>query len=149
MSCVTPGAASAPPQYTMPCMYPNFAQVLDIHRPHTLLTTNARRSGVLEYRYDDTQETVIVPNIWYNQTWQTRVEAIRFDAFLAEEQAQKYEKNPPRGVTPKMAADIARRYRKRAARIRSEADRMAAACVDGYPVQASRADLDYGPAVFQ
>lgn len=146
---MTSSAVTASQQhYVMACMRPNFSQSIDTSRPHTLLTENMKRSGTLEYRYDDTLETVLVPNVWYNQTWQVRVEAVRFDATRADEQAQKYEKNPPYGMTAQMAADIARRYRERAVRIRAEADRMAAAAKVAHPVHASQMRLDYGPAVF-
>lgn len=120
-------ATVSQPRYDMPCMRSNYAQSLDVARPYTLLTENAKRSGILEYRYDDTLETVLVPNVWYNQTWQMQVETVRFEAARAESQTQTYERTPPYWMTEQMAADVARRYRDRAVRLRAKADRMTAA----------------------
>lgn len=125
-------------------MRPEFAQSLDCTRPHTLLTENPLRSGTLEYRYDDTGEPVLVPNIWYNQTSSMRVGALRFDAKTAEDTAERYERNPPLSLTPQAAANIACRYRERAARIRAEASRMEAAGRASHPVAAARLPVDYG-----
>lgn len=133
--------------YKMPCMRKDFSQALDSSRPHTLLTENPKRSADLVYRYDDTGETALVPNIWYNQTFQVRAEAIRWDAMRAEERAIKYEAGPPYGMSAATAADIARRYREYAARIRSEATRMEVAGSSEYPVRAARMDVNYGDAV--
>lgn len=133
--------------HTICCMRSDFSQALDFTRPHTLLTENSKRSGNLEYRYDDTGESTLVPNIWYNQTYQVRVEAIRWDAKLADERAAQYDRNPPFGMHPDAAADIARRYRERATRIRAEADKMEVAGKAEFPVQASQVQVDYGPQV--
>jgi hypothetical protein len=134
-------------KYQVPCMRPDFVQALDVTRPHTLLTENTRHSGFLESRCDDTGEMVLVPNIWYNQTYQVRVEAIRWDARIAEEQAERNEKYPPLGMSQAAAADMVRRFRERAARIRAEADRVEAAGRADYPVLASLTKLDYGAPV--
>ena len=75
--------------YPNNCYSPNFSQSLDKERPHTLLTKNPKRSSCLNYRYDDTQEEAVVPNIWYNQTYQTRVESVRWDALQCEEHAAR------------------------------------------------------------
>lgn len=46
-----------------------FEQSLDKTRPRVLvLPANARKSHTLHYRYTDTGEEVVVPNVWYNQT---------------------------------------------------------------------------------
>lgn len=58
---------------------PGFAQSLDKSRPHELVHKMHRGKIVppakcpdLTYRYLDTGETCIVPNIWYNQTKEMR-----------------------------------------------------------------------------
>jgi hypothetical protein len=121
-----------------------FDQSLDKNRPHKLLTKNSKRSGCLTYQYLDTDEKIIVPNIWYNQTYQTRVEAVRWEAKQCINRAESYEKRPPVGMSKENADNIAKRYRERAARIFAEADRMEAAGDDAYPVKASLMQLDYG-----
>lgn len=126
---------------------PTFAQSVDPDRPHTLLTENTRFSGSLLYRYDDTGETVSVPNIWYNQTFDARVAYVRYEAQMQDAHAARYENNPPYNITQAAAKDIARRHRERADRIRAEAARMEAAGEAAYPVKASRLQLDYGELV--
>ena len=128
---------------------PEFAQAIDADRLHTLLTKDVKRSGSLLYRYDDTQETVTVPNIWYNQPYLARAEAVRWEAQILDEQAERFAKNPrPYDLTPAAVAGIVSRYRARSVRIRAEADRMEAAGVPCRPVAASRMDLNYGENVF-
>jgi hypothetical protein len=65
-------------------MRPDFAQSIDRSRPRGLLTANPLRSGSLQYRYTDTDETITVPNIWYNQTVESNVSRIRYDATCHE-----------------------------------------------------------------
>jgi hypothetical protein len=127
---------------------PVFQQSIDAGRPHTLLTKDVRVSGSLEYRYDDTGQRVSVPNIWYNQCYQTRVAAINSQADLCEGQAKQYLKSPPYQVSPDAAANIAQRYKERAARIRIEARRIEAASNRTKPVAASLLALDFGDNVF-
>lgn len=136
-----------PINYKMPHMRADFSQSLDASRPHTLLTENPKRSANLVYRYDDTGETALVPNIWYNQTFQVRAEAVRWDAMRAEEKATEYEAGPPYGMSVAAAADIARRYREYAVRIRSEATRIEMAGKSDFPVRAARLDVNYGDVV--
>lgn len=124
-----------------------FEQCIDTDRPHTLLTLDVKTSGSLEYRYDDTLEVVTVPNIWYNQSYQTRIAAIRWEAQVQDEHAVRILRNPPLNCSLVAAADIARRYRARAERIRAEAVRMATAGQASHPVAASRMPLDYGELV--
>jgi len=64
------------------CLRPTFAQSVDRSRPRELLVPeihglpqNPAHLPDLEYRYLDTHETVTVPNVWYNQTQEMRVEA--------------------------------------------------------------------------
>lgn len=122
-------------------------QSIDPARPHTLLTGDIRRSGSLVYRYDDTGETVSVPNIWYNQPFDARVSVVRWDAEKQAEHAAQIKKYPPFGLSPSAVADLARRYLERAARIRAEAARMEAAGECSRPVAASRIPLNYGDNV--
>ncbi|MDK9702495.1 MAG: hypothetical protein OEL20_05095 [Sulfuritalea sp.] len=132
---------------TTPQSPPTFQQCLDPARPHTLLTEDTRRSGTLPYFYDDTQERVAVPNVWYNQTFQTRVATVRWNAMRVFERAAQIQRSPPYGLTPAAAADIARRYRARGERMRTEADRMEAAGRALHPVAASHLPLNYGDNV--
>lgn len=124
-------------------MNATFTQSLDADRAHTLLTKNTKQSGSLEYRYDDTGEIVTVPNIWYNQTFQERVAAVRWDASLEDERATKMEKNPPHNMSRDAVSQIVTRLRAKAILIRSEADRMEAAGRATHPVKASLMQLHY------
>lgn len=63
-----------------PYLDPNFSQSLDRSRPHELVIKMHKdkpvdpiRQGSLTYRYTDTGELALVPNIWYNQTREMRV----------------------------------------------------------------------------
>jgi hypothetical protein len=67
-------------QPLLPYLRPDFAQSLERNRPHELLARfadgrliHSKRCSTLKYRYLDTNETVTVPNIWYNQTLEMRV----------------------------------------------------------------------------
>lgn len=124
-----------------------FEQQLDVSRPHTLLTQDVNRAGRLQYRYDDTQELVEVPNVWCNQTYQTRVAAVRWDAKLMDEKANFLEDNPNPDLTRGAVADIVGRYRAKAERIRAEASRIEMSGEQDRPVAAGRMRLDYGPPV--
>lgn len=126
-------------------MRTDFAQSLDVDRPHTLLTQDTKHSGSLEYRYDDTGETACVPNIWYNQTGLVRAQAVRWEATKELERAAHMEKYPPHDMTTAMVKNICQRKRERAARINAEADRMVAAIIPTHPGAAARLKLDYGP----
>lgn len=125
-----------------------FAQCLDVGRPHTLLTTNPRRSGQLEYRYDDTGEVITVPNAWYNQSFQTRGVMLRWQADEALRHADHFRANPPFDCSMAVADDLVRRYQARAELFRSEALRMESAGDPLFPVAAGRMtlQLDLPPA---
>jgi hypothetical protein len=125
-------------------MNPNFEQCIDVNRPHTLLTENTQHCGSLLYRYNDTGESVTVPNIWYNQTYQVRVQSLLFEAARTQEMGEKFMANPPSRMSAEAAQNIGLRYLERAERIRSEARRMQKAAIAGYPVAASRMELDFG-----
>lgn len=124
-------------------MKPNFSQFIDITRPHTLLTVDSKHNGSLEYRYDDTNEVVTVPNIWYNQTYQTRVEYVLWLAKLKDEAAQKYRRAPPHTASESDIDRVVAQLRASASRIRSEAGRMEAAGSATHPVAASHMQLDF------
>lgn len=64
--------------YAPAYMLPDFAQSPDTARPLTLLTEDTRKAPLLEYRYEDTGETVQAPNIPCNQPVRTRIEALQF-----------------------------------------------------------------------
>ena len=130
-------------------MTTQFAQGIDTSRPHTLLTSDVTHSGSLLYRYDDTQEMINVPNIWYNQPFQVRVAVVRFEAKDQDERAARLAKFPqPHDLSPAAVAAIVERFHARAARIRAEADKMEAAGDPARPVAASQIELDYGENVF-
>lgn len=120
----------------------NFQPALDVNRPHTALTLNPAKSSSLRYRYDDTQEEIEVPNVWYNQTYQERVAAVRWQAQLQDEAANQYAKTPPLGRSPEAVRNFVERYRAKAIRIRSEAERMEAAGSVAHPVAASLLTLN-------
>ena len=125
-----------------------FIQSIDVSRPHTLLTKNTKWSGSLVFRYDDTGELVNSPNVPYNQTFQVRAEAIRWDADRLEAQGAALVKNPPYLLTPAAVSQQAARIKLRVARIREEANRMHKQGQSTHPVAASRITLDYGPNAF-
>jgi len=114
-----------------------FQQTIDANRPHTLLTVDTRSRGTIRYRYDDTLEEIEVPNIWYNQPYTDRAEAVRWQAKLKEEAADRYAKYPPIGQSTADVAIVVEGYRARAARIRAEAARMEMAGSATHPVAAS------------
>jgi hypothetical protein len=74
---------------------PNFAQALDRSRPRTLLTARLETAGHLQYRYQDTGKTVTVPNTWYNQPVEARVEHWRRRADEHDVLAARLMKDPP------------------------------------------------------
>jgi hypothetical protein len=70
-----------------PYLREDFSQSVDRARPHEPIVTvikgkaaDPARMSCLQYRYLDTQETVTVPNIWYNQTTAMRVAYWRWQA---------------------------------------------------------------------
>lgn len=65
-----------------------FMQSLDPTRSVTLVTPPglAKREAQLVYKYDDNGELVSVPNIWYNQTREMRIEHLEWRT--AQEQKQ-------------------------------------------------------------
>lgn len=76
-----------------PYLRPDFSQSLDRSRPHELLIPELKgkpqdpsRMGNLTYRYLDTDETVTVPNIWYNQTVAMRLSWWEFEVRRTEQQ---------------------------------------------------------------
>lgn len=76
-----------------PYLRPDFSQSLDRSRPHELLVPMVKgkpqdpsRMGNLTYRYLDTDETVTVPNIWYNQTVAMRLSWWEFAVRRTEQQ---------------------------------------------------------------
>jgi hypothetical protein len=124
-----------------------FAQSVDVTRPHTLLTEDCRHSGSLLYRYDDTAELVTVPNVPYNQPAAERVQYIRWQADGVHDQAQRLRTNPPYGVSEAVARRMVQSRLERAERMRREAARVERADRPGYPVEASRLDVDFGSNV--
>lgn len=71
-----------------PYLQPHFEQSLDKSRPAELVVQldskgkpkDPSRQGNLTYRYLDTGELTLVPNVWYNQTREMRVSWWIFEA---------------------------------------------------------------------
>lgn len=103
-----------------------FAQHLDTARPHQLHSQNPKREGQLRYQYEDTGETVRVPNVWYNQTGQMRVAALRWEAAELREKAERTEKFPDTRLSLAARKQQAARIRARADELLLDADRLAA-----------------------
>lgn len=115
----------------------SFTQSIQIDRPHTLLTRNVRRSGQLTYRYEDTGEEIDVPNVWYNQTYQMRVNYLRSLAADKEAAAESFERHPiPSNLSIDAIAQVAQRFRATAKNLREEADALHAAGKETHPVAA-------------
>jgi hypothetical protein len=79
-----------------PYLRPDFAQSLERSRPHELVARfeggkliAPNRCSTLQYRYLDTSETVTVPNIWYNQTLDMRVEYWAWHLHHVREQLER------------------------------------------------------------
>ncbi len=83
-----------------PYLREDFAQSLDRTRPHELVLpvingkrADPKRLSSLQYRYLDNNELTTVPNCWYNQTQEMRVEWWAFEvertsASLAQARAE-------------------------------------------------------------
>lgn len=124
-----------------------FQESIDATRPHTLMTTDAKFSGQLDYRYDDTGEIVMVPNIWYNQTFKERVAWIRYQAQLSEDFGKDIQRNGSLKLTPQQAQALAQKHFARAAAIRAEANRVEAQGTNTHPVAASKLELKFPDAI--
>lgn len=121
-----------------------FDQGVDVRRPHSLASSGSCKwRGSLEYRYEDTQEVVSVPNVWYNQPYWERVSLIRFEARRMDDFADRIRDNPPFHMDADESVAIVLRYRERARRMREAADRMEAAGTKTHPVAASLMQLDF------
>lgn len=121
--------------------------LLDVDRPHSLVQGDAWASLELAYRYEDTGEVVVVPNLLCNQTWAMCCEWFMFEAHCDEQRAQQYLGDRPDHMTAEQAERLAKRYRERAERIYAERQRVAAFFDAKYPVAASRVKMDFGPLI--
>lgn len=122
-----------PPVAVIPCELPNFRQSLDRERPHKLLDTTPNgqptklepnRRHQLVYQYTDTGDTVVVPNVWYNQTVAMRSSHTRWLAEQREERVATMRANIPLGWTEWMVENVAVRMLANAAVLREHADKM-------------------------
>jgi hypothetical protein len=120
---------------------PVLNQSIDYKRPHTLLTKSQKQAGSLLYRYDDTQEVTLVPNIWYNQPYMARVEYMRWRANLHYANAEKVLTSPPKGLSSKDISELISRCRTQAIEIEALAAKIEAAGVATHPVAASNISL--------
>jgi hypothetical protein len=112
------------PPYVPAYLRPDFAQSLDRSRSRTLLTSHPSRSPDLQYRYDDSGQTVTVPNIWYNQTIEARVGHLRWQAQNYEIRAAAVRDNKPYWVAPRLALKLADRLMTRGLVYREVAKRL-------------------------
>lgn len=134
-------AGGQPPVYVAPYQLPNFRQSLDKNRPHRLLDENvyggptklpANRRHQLVYQYTDTGDTVVVPNVWYNQTPAMRAGYARFLAQQREDRVEAMRRNTPLGWTEWMVDNVAPRMLANAAKLREHADKLEAGTVTIY-----------------
>lgn len=102
---IHPISVPAPALDPLAPLRPTFQQSFDRSRPHELLdvrTAAMRRQnkwpGSLVYRLTDTNEDIIVPNIWYNQPVAWRVAHLRWQA---RQQRDYHAKLVARGVAAK------------------------------------------------
>ncbi|QNM96138.1 hypothetical protein [Chitinimonas koreensis] len=104
---------------------PLFRPTLDRSRPHELLPEGAdpSRCGQLKYRYLDTLETVLVPNLWYNQTMEMRADGYEAQAAAIDKLAAALADQPARLMLPQEARDMLAHYRRQAAAFRAQAAR--------------------------
>lgn len=123
------------------------AHSINISRPHTLLTQSPRFSAQLEYRYDDTNEVVSVPHLWYNRPYTESVFKLEEDAKREELYATQIDKialgYDPLTASPQQKEEYsttlknARKHRERAEDIRAYAARMEEIGSPTHPVAAS------------
>jgi hypothetical protein len=112
------------PPYVPAYLRPDFAQSLDRSRPRTLLTNHPSRSPDLRYRYDDSGQTVTVPNIWYNQTIEARAGHLRWQAENYEIRAAALRANKPYWLAPQLVLKLADRLMTRGLVYREVAKRL-------------------------
>ena len=104
--------------YVMPSARPEFRQSLDHSRPFELM--DAGKVGApmtraplfrphLEYRYTDTGENVLVPNVNYNQTKEMRSAHLRWVAQTKDEQIVALHKDAPHGWSPAILENVCSR----------------------------------------
>jgi hypothetical protein len=86
---------------------PEYSESLDRTRPSTLLDTRTpalikqnRWSNNLVYHFTDTDEIAIVPNIWYNQPVEWRIEFFRWDIKRRQDHVNRLEAEGVRSPVP-------------------------------------------------
>lgn len=117
---------------------PRHEASIDVARPHQLLSHDPKRVATLEYRYTDTNEVVTCPNIWYNQPFETRLDALSFQAEQIEASVRKLQDMPPILMTAEDLAATSARMTGIANRLRDIAKRVKDAADPAFPVAASR-----------
>jgi len=96
-------------------MIHNFQKAVNHRRNRTLLLTDSKRNAnLLEYRYEDTGETIVVPNIWYNQTNDMQSSFLLFQAEQAIEKADVWSKTPPANTSSTTITETIAGYIKQA-----------------------------------
>ncbi len=98
-------------------MKPSFAQAVPSDRPFRMVEGTIR-TGLLVYE-DTTGQRVSVPNIWYNQPVEWRINAALFYADCAHETVERF-----RASRIAWQRDMAQRAAKSEARLRALADEM-------------------------
>jgi len=106
----------------------NFQQIVDHSRIRILLTTDPKKTRQLEYRYTDTMETVVVPNIWYNQTNDMQANFLLFQAEQAIAKANVWSKSPPANTSSTTIAETFAGYTKQANRLKQNAQSLQMGC---------------------
>ena len=99
-------------------------QPLDRSRPHTLIRGALFGTPVLEYHYDDTNETVTVLNIWENQTPEMRIASLKHTASVLEGIAETFKHCPMLQKSTEDNIRMAQDYRRRATLYRLMAQRL-------------------------
>lgn len=123
----------APARYIAPYLNPAFSQSLQRERPHELVNHEdsglpmklpPSKRGNLLYRYRDTGEVTLVPNVGYNATVQMRTGDLRFEAQRREEHAERLRTSLPADWHPLMASELRVRLLKNAESFREVAKRI-------------------------
>lgn len=116
--------------YVIPSNRPEFRQSLDHARPFELIddgklgapmASGPRFRPHLEYRYTDTGEHVLVPNVNHNQTKEMRAAHIRWVAQTKDEQIVALHKDVPHGWSPAILENVCSRIALNATLLRTVA----------------------------
>lgn len=104
---------------------PLFQQTLDRSRPHELQMDGIDpfRSGQLKYRYLDSGELVVVPNLWYNQTPEMRAQSYEAQAVQLDQLADAMSRRASYLMLPQEMRELLAHYKQQAVAFRAQAAR--------------------------